>query len=70
MNTAHYPKPSEVRVTQSDAEHMMQDESIVVLLATEDDTGMMTVTYWPNDREQLPPWIRPAKAAIFSNTAA
>lgn len=64
MSTARYPMPEEIRVSRSEAIKMLCDPSLIVLAAIpEDSDDVLSVSYWPDSKGQLPPWIVPSKAA-------
>ena len=63
MSNAKYPKPEEVTVSPEEAKRMMEDPSLIVIVAFETPwTGAneSVVTYWRKDRGMLPPWINKA----------
>jgi hypothetical protein len=59
MSTCSYPTTENVTVSVSEAEKMMSDSSLIVILATPalDKPDSMNVSYWAKERGVPPPWI-------------
>jgi len=61
---AQYNRATEVSVSASEAISMMNDPSVVVVMAIPDvNEDLVEVTYWSMDDGPLPPWIIVKKAA-------
>ena len=55
---ANCSKAQEVCVSASDAINMVNDPSLIVVMAIPDEIeGRVAVTYWSKNNGQLPPWI-------------
>lgn len=64
MATVNYSKPNEVVTSKAEAFAMVEDTSLIVVMAI--PTGIedkVSVTYWRKDDELLPPWIITQRAA-------
>ena len=64
MTTSKYSRPNEVIVSASEAIAMMQDDSLIVIMAIPDASEeLVDVMYWSKDDGAIPPWIVVKKAA-------
>ena len=64
MVTTTYSKPTEVCVSSSQAISMINDPSLIVVMAIPDATeDSVDVTFWSKLDELLPPWIITDRAA-------